>query len=341
MPVSSVIEQKNILVTGGAGFIGSHLCEELLREGRVICLDTFITSQEANIDHLLKNPNFEFIRHDMTLPLDLDAFPELARFQIKVQGVQEVYHLACPTSPKKFEQYRLQTLLTNGAGTRHALDVAVRYKAKAVFASSCVVYGNRPANNKAFSEEEWGSVDALSPRACYDEGKRFGEAVCVTYGQVHDLEVKIARIFRTYGPRMPLYDGQLIPDFITNALDGKPLEIYGDETFTTSLVYVADVVDGLVKLMHAPKDIGAVNIGSDADLKMVDVAKRILQMTGGASSLAFKPPLLFLTQLGLPDLTKAKERLGWVPLTTLENGLKETISYTMANRHLISFKAFV
>ncbi len=337
---ATIIEKKNILVTGGAGFIGSHLCEELLREGRVICVDTFVTSQESNIDHLLKHPDFEFIRHDINQPLDLDAFPELARFQVKVQGIQEVYHLACPTSPKKFEQYRMQTLLANSVGTKNVLDVALRYKAKTVFASSCVVYGNRQPDNHSFREEEIGSSDALSPRACYDEGKRFAEAVCATYTQVHDLEIKIARIFRVYGPRMPLYDGQLIPDFITSALEGKPLEIYGDETFATALVYVSDVVDGMIKLMHAPKDIGPVNFGSDVDVRVMDVAKRILQMTGGASTIAFKPALLFLTQLGLPDLTKAKEKLSWVPLVTLENGLKETIAYTMANRHVLSFHPF-
>lgn len=335
-----IIEKKNILVTGGAGFIGSHLCEELLREGRVICVDTFITSQEANIDHLLKNPNFEFIRHDITLPLDLEAFPELARFQVKVQGVQEIYHLACPTSPKKFEQFRLQTLITNGAGTRQVMDLAVRYQAKALFASSSVIYGNRPHDGHAFQEEEFGTVDLLSPRACYDEGKRFGESVCATYAQAHDLDVKIARIFRTYGPRMPLYDGQMIPDFITSALEGKSLEIYGDETFATALVYVSDVVDGLIKLMHAPKDIGPVNFGSDVDIPMMNVAKQILQMTGSMSGVELKPALLFLTELGLPNLTKAKDKLGWVPLVTLENGLKETIAYTMANRHLLSFHPF-
>jgi UDP-glucuronate decarboxylase len=338
--MNTLIEKKNILVTGGAGFIGSHLCEELLREGRVICLDTFITSQEANIDHLLKHPDFEFIRHDITQPLDLEAFPELARFQVKVQGVQEIYHLACPTSAKKFEQFRMQTLYTNSVGTRYALDLAVRYKAKFVLASSCVVYGNRPDDGHLLREEEIGSSDTLSPRACYDEGKRWAESICATYAQQYGVEAKIARIFRTYGPRMALYDGQLIPDFITNALEGKPLEVYGDETFRSSLVYVADVVDGLIKLMQAPKDIGPVNIGSDVDVQIFEVAKQILQMTGTAASIEYKPPLLFLTQLGLPDLTKAKERLGWVPLTTLENGLKETISYTMANRHVLSFRGF-
>lgn len=337
---ATIVEKKNILVTGGAGFIGSHLCEELLREGRVICVDTFITSQESNIDHLLKHPDFEFIHADISQPLELETFPELARFQIKVQGIQEIYHLACPTSPKKFEQFRMQTLLANSVGTKNVMDLAVQYKAKVVFGSSCVVYGNRPTDNHPFREEEWGTSDILSPRACYDEGKRFAESICATYAQVHDIDVKSARIFRVYGPRMPLFDGQLIPDFITSALEGKPLEIYGDETFATALVYVSDVVDGMIKLMQAPKGIGPVNFGSDVDVKVTDVAKRILQMTGGMSSIAFKPALLFLTQLGLPDLTKAKEKLGWIPLVTLENGLKETISYTMANRHLLGFGSY-
>ncbi len=337
----SAFEKKNVLVTGGAGFIGSHLCEALLRDGqRVICLDNFATSQESNIDHLLKHPDFEFIHHDISQPFNLEAYPELTRFHANVQGVQEIYHLACPTSPKKFEQYKMATMLANSVGTKNVLDLAVRYKASVVHASSSVIYGNRPEDGHPFREEEWGTSDLLSPRACYDEGKRFAESIGATYAQVHGIPVKQARIFRTYGPRMPLFDGQLIPDFITNALDGKPLEIYGDETFRTSLVYVSDVVDGLMKLMRAPADIGAVNFGSDIDRALVDVARMIIQMTGSVSQIAFKPPLLFVTELGLPSLVKVKERLGWIPLVTLENGLKQTIEYTMANKSLLQFHQF-
>ncbi len=337
MPNPPVFEKKNILVTGGAGFIGSHLCESLLKEGRVICLDNFVTSQESNIDPLLKNQDFEFIRHDVNVPFDPEAFPELARFRVKFQGIQEIYHLACPTSPKKFEQYKMQTLYANAIGMKHVLDLAVRCHSQVLFASTCVIYGARPEDGHPFREQDFGSSDILSPRACYDEGKRFAESCCATYQQVHGLDVRIARMFRTYGPRMPLFDGQMIPDFITNALDGKDLEIYGDESFRTSLTYVDDVVSGLRKCMAAPADIGAVNIGSDVDLKLVDVAQRIIELTGSSSKIVFKPGLLFMTQLGLPDLTKAKEKIAWIPLVTLDDGLKRTIEYTMANKSLIGF----
>jgi UDP-glucuronate decarboxylase len=180
-------------------------------------------------------------------------------------------------------------------------------------------------------------VDVLSPRACYDEGKRFAETCCATYKQSQGLDVRIARIFRTYGPRMPLFDGHMLPDFVTNALDGKDLEIFGDETFKTSLVYVTDVVDGLLKMMAHPEDIGPVNIGSDMDVPIVDVAQRILEMTGSQSKLVFKGSLMFMSQLGLPDLTKAKEKLGWIPLVTLDDGLKKSIDYTISHKSLLTF----
>jgi len=339
MPDQPIFDKKNILVTGGAGFIGSHLCESLLKEGRVICLDNFVTSEESNIDHLLKNPDFEFIRHDVNLPFDPEQFPELARFKVKFQGIQEIYHLACPTSPKKFDQYKMQTLYANSLGMKNALDLAVRFKARMVFTSTSTVYGNRPADGHFFTEDEIGCQDILSPRACYDEGKRFAESSCATYRQVHGVDVRIARIFRTYGPRMPLYDGQMIPDFITSALDNKDLEIYGDETFRTSLVFVRDVVDGLIKMMHGSEDIGPVNLGSDVDLPIVEVARRIIEMTGSSSKITFKPPLVFLTQLGLPDLVKAKEKLGWLPLITLDAGLKQTIDFTVANKSLLGLRS--
>ncbi len=335
-----MFDKKNVLVTGGAGFIGSHLCEELLKTSRVVCLDNFITSQESNIDHLLKNPDFEFIRHDINTPFDPEAFPELARFKIKFQGIQEIYHLACPTSPKKFEQYIMQTLYANSLGMKNALDLAVRYSAKFLQASTSTVYGPRPADGHMFKEEEYGAVDVLSPRACYDEGKRFAETCCVTYQLAHKIDVRIARIFRTYGPRMPLFDGQMVPDFITNALDGKEIEIFGDESFRTSLVYVTDVVDGMIKIMGAGENPGPVNLGSDIDVPIVDVAHRIMEMTGSASQITFKDPLMFMTQLGLPDLSKSKEKLGWIPLVTLDDGLKRTIDYTIANKSLLSFKTF-
>lgn len=338
MPSEPLFEKKNILITGGAGFIGSLLCEKLLASARVVCVDNFVTSQESNIDPLLKNPDFEFIRHDFNAPFDPEAFPELARFKMKFQGVQEIYHLACPTSPKKFDQYRMQTLLANSFGIKNALDLAMRYKTKFLQASASVVYGPRPLDGHPYREDDFGSVNLLSPRACYDEGKRYAETMCETYRQVHGIDVKIARIFRTYGPRMPLYDGQMVPDFITNALDNKNLVIYGDETFRTSLVYVSDVVDALIKLMQAPADIGPVNVGSDIDMPIVDVAQRIIEMTGSTSRITFEPPLLFMTPLGLPNITKAKDKLGWLPLVQLDDGLKRAIDYTMAHKSLVGFK---
>ena len=333
-----LFDKKNVLVTGGAGFIGSFLCEKLLADSRVICIDNFLTSQESNIDFLLKNPDFEFIRQDINAPFDLESFPELARFKLKFQGIQEIYHLACPMSAKKFDQYQMQTLYANSIGMKNVLDLAVRYKAKVLHASTSVVYGSRPADGHPFKEEEFGAVDSLSPRACYDEGKRFAESCCATYGQVHGLDVRIARIFRTYGPRMPLYDGQMIPDFITDALDNKDLVIFGDETFRTSFTYVTDIVDGLLKCMAAPADLGPFNLGSDLDVPIVDVAQRIIEMTGSTSRITFQPKLLFMTELGLPDLTKAKEKLGWLPLISLDEGLKRAIDYTIAHKGLLKFR---
>lgn len=331
-------DKKNILVTGGAGFLGSFLCEQLLKDSRVICVDNFVTSSESNIDMLLKNPDFEFIRHDFNQPFDPESFPELTRFKIKFQGIQEIYHLACPTSPKKFDQYKVQTLLANSQAVKNALDLAVRYHSKILQASASVVYGPRHADNRPYKEEDFGTVNALSPRACYDEGKRYAETMVETYHQVYKIETRIARIFRTYGPRMPLFDGQMVPDFVTNALDNKDLVIYGDETFKTSLTYVTDIVDGMVKLMAAPQDIGPVNLGSDLDIPLIDVAQRIIEMTGSTSRITFEPPLLFMSQLGLPDIAKAKEKLGWLPLVRLDEGLKRSIDYTVAHKSLLGFK---
>ncbi len=338
-PYKSSIEimKKNILVTGGAGFIGSHLCERLLQDGnRVICIDNFSTSHVQNINQLLQHPDFQFLRIDVNEPIDLEFFPELASFQVKFQGLQEIYHLACPTTIKKFDQFKMQTLLTNSVGTRNVLDLAVRYKSKILLSSSSVVYGPRRKEVRAFSEEMEGLIDHLSPRACYDEGRRFAESMFATYEQVYGIEIKIARIFRTYGPRMPLFDGHLIPDFVLNAIDNKELVIYGDESFMTSLCYVTDVVDGMLRLMASEKEVRVVNIGGDQDIKIVDVAKKIIAMTESQSTVRFEPSLLFLSSLGLPNIQRAKEELGWLPLVLLEDGLKRTIEYVKANKILLT-----
>lgn len=330
-------EKKNILVTGGAGFIGSHLCERLIREGnRVICIDNLSTGTVHNIDSLLPNPNFQFLRIDANESIDLDKYTELAPFKLPFQGIQEIYHLACPTTIKQFDQFKIQTLLSNSLGNYQALELARKYRARLLFASSAVVYGPRKKDNPYLSEEDLdGGADHLSPRACYDEGKRFSETMCATYRQVHGLEVKIARIFRTYGPRMPLNDGQLIPDFALSAIDGQDIVVYGGKPFHTSLLYVTDCVDGLIRLMKAPADQWLVNLGSDVDHDIADIAQMILTMCGATADVRHEAPMTFLSELGLPRITRAKE-LGWLPLVRIEDGLKKTIDYVKANKILYS-----
>lgn len=334
------MDKKNIIVTGGAGFIGSHLCEELLKNGaNVICVDSFINSSPANIDHLLKDPSFELIKQDITQSFDLENFSELERFKLKFKGVQEIYHLACPTSAKNFEKFKLDTLAANSLGMKNILDIAVKYKAKFLHLSTSVVYGPRTRDKKKFNEEDFGVINHLSERGCYDEGKRFAETAVETYRQVYKLDVKIARIFRTYGPRQRLYDGEMVPDFVIDAIDGKDLVIYGDKTFTTSLTYVSDIVDGLVKLMGANGGyLGPVNLGSDQDIKISDVAEMVIKMTGSSSKIVYQDPLLFMTPLGLPDIRKAKEELGWIPLVRLEDGLQKSVEYAQANKQLLGLK---
>lgn len=331
-----IFDKKNVLVTGGAGFIGSFLCERLLKDGhRVICVDNLSTSTTANIEQMLKLPDFEFLRADISEKLDLETLPELERFKVRFQGIQEIYHLACPMSAKNFDQHRMTTLRANSLGMYNVLEMAVKYQAKFFLASTSVIYGPRPADLHAFKEEEFGNTNHLTPRGCYDEGRRWAETMAYTYAQVHGLDVRTARIFRTYGPRLPINDGHMIPDFIMDALDGKDLIIYGDDKFRTSLIFVSDVVDGIVRTMNLQKNPGIVNLGSDYDLKLVDVANKIIALTGSTSKVVFEPPLLFLTQLGLPDVTRAKDDLGWLPLVSLEQGLKKSIEYTITNKHVL------
>lgn len=332
-----IFEKKNVLVTGGAGFIGSHLCERLLKEAKVICLDNFSNSHPQNINHLLQYPDFEFINYDATQPLDLEKFDELGKFKIKFQGIQEIYHLACPTSPKDFEKLKMASLTANSAAMLNTLDLAVKYRAKYVFASSSVVYGEATDEKTTFRETDRGVVDHLTPRACYDEGKRFAETCVETYRQVHGLDGKIARIFTTYGPRMRLFQGLLIPDFIINAIENKDLVIYGDETFSTSLCFISDMITGLTQLMSSGPEVKAANFGGEDVYRISDVAKKIIEMTGSSAKVVFEPSLLFLTRKGAPDLSYVKDALGWMPLTRLEDGLEKTIEYVSANREALLF----
>ncbi|PLX28753.1 NAD-dependent dehydratase [Candidatus Parcubacteria bacterium] len=331
-----IFEKKNVLVTGGAGFLGSHVCERLLKEAKVICMDDLSNSHIHNIQHLLQYPDFEFIKYDVNQPIDLNNFPELDKFKVKFQGIQEIYHLACPTSPKNFEDLKIHSLWANSRAMLNTLDLAVEYKAKYVFGSSSVVYGDPPENDIIFSEDEEGIVHHLSPRGCYDEGKRFAETCIETYRQVYGLDAKIARIFSTYGPRMKLRDGLLIPDFILNALEGKDLVIYGDGEMQQSLCFVTDMVDGIVRLMGTDPDVHLVNLGLDEPYKMSHVAEKIIEMTQSSSRIVYEDPLVFLTKKGLPDLRRAKENLGWIPLVRLEEGLQRTIDYTLANKEMLS-----
>lgn len=327
--------KDNVLVTGGAGFIGSHLCERLLKDYNVVCLDDFLTSSEANINHLVQLPNFEFVKQNLSENFDLEAVPELAKFQINVKGFKAIFNLSCPTSAKNFDDLKITTLDSNSVAMKNVLELVRKYKSKFVHVSSSVVYGGRDKAKGKVKEDEEGIVNHLSPRGCYDEGKRFAETAVVTYHQVYKTDFKIARIFRTYGPRERLFDGEMVPDFVVDAANNKDLVIYGDKNFQTSLIYVSDVVDALVKLMNARADIGPVNIGSDVDLKIVDVAKKIVDMTGSRSKIVFDKPLPFITELALPDISKAKEELGWLPLVRLEDGLKKTIDYTLAHKELL------
>lgn len=329
-------DKKIVLVTGGAGFIGSFLCEELLKAGnRVICIDNFSTSHVRNIEALLRNPDFQFLRLDINEPFDIETFPELEPFKIPFKGIQEIYHLAVPTSIRHFDEFRHMTLLTNSVGTRNILDIAVKYKAKIVLSSTSVVYGARTEGVKVFDEDYLGVLNHLTPRACYDEGRQFSETMFYTYRDVFGIDARIARIFRTYGPRMPLMDGHQIPDFILNALSGETITINGDEDFKSSFVYVSDVVVGLLRLMSVKEDPGPVNIGSDFDVTVADVARMVIQMTESTSKIEFGEHLLFLMQLGLPNITRAKEKLNWMPLVRLEDGLQKTIDYIRANKILL------
>lgn len=331
-----IFEKKNVLVTGGAGFLGSHLCERLLKEAKVICMDDLSNSNIQNIDHLLQYPDFEFIKYDVNEAIDLDQFAELDKFKVKFQGIQEIYHLACPTSPKNFEDLKIHSLWSNSRAMLNTLDLAVKFRAKFVFGSSSVVYGPPTNERKIFKETDEGRVNHLSPRGCYDEGKRFAETCVETYRQVYGLDAKIARIFSTFGPRMKLRDGLLIPDFIIDALEGRDLVIYGDETLEQSLCYVSDMVDGLVRLMKTGPELSVVNLGHDKIYQMSEIAEKIIEMTGSASRVRFENPLVFLTPKGIPDLNIAKNELGWLPLIKLEDGLKKTIDYTIANKEKLS-----
>jgi len=333
MSKRAIFDKKNVLVAGGAGFIGSHLCDRLLESRKVICLDNFSTGDERNIDHLLANPDFEFIKHDITEPLVLEKLPELQKFKIEFQGIQEIYNLACPTSPKDFAKNKIKTMLALSSGVKNMLDLALRYQAKIMQFSSAVVYGPRRESQAKVKESEIGRVDFLSERSSYDEGKRFAETMMENYRQVHGLDVKIIRLFRIYGPRLKLNEGNLISDFINNALENSPLLIPGDKNFSTALCYISDCLDACLKLMASEIN-QPINIGSDVDLNLTKICELIKTIIGSKSEIKYSDRKLFITELALPDISRAKEELGWLPVVTLEKGLEKTIDDLRASKGL-------
>ncbi len=308
-----VRDQKRILVTGGAGFLGSHLCERLLESGvDVLCVDNYFSSTKRNIAHLLDHSNFEAMRHDVTFPLYIE--------------VDEIYNLACPASPVHYQFDPVQTTKTSVHGAINMLGLAKRVKARILQASTSEVYGDPEVHPQ--TEAYLGRVNCIGPRSCYDEGKRCAETLFFDYYRQHRLPIKVARIFNTYGPRMHSNDGRVVSNFIVQALKGEPITIYGDGNQTRSFCYVDDLVEALVRLMDSADDFtGPVNLGNPAEFSVRELAQKIIALTGSGSRLSFKPLPQDDPKQRCPDISLAREALGWEPKVTLEEGLRHTILY--------------
>jgi UDP-glucuronate decarboxylase len=304
---------KRILVTGGAGFLGSHLCERLLGEGHdVICLDNFFTSQKSNVAHLLDRSNFEFVRHDVTLPIFLE--------------VDEIYNLACPAAPGHYQYNPIKTLKTSVVGSINVLGMAKRCRAKVLQASTSEVYGDPEIHPQP--ESYRGAVNTLGPRACYDEGKRAAETLFMDYHRSNGVNIRIARIFNTYGPRMHPFDGRVISNFIRQALAAEPITIFGDGTQTRSFCYRDDLVEGLMRMMNGSDEfIGPVNLGNPGEFSMLELAELVLELTGSRSTITHHPLPADDPTKRRPDITLARERLGWEPTGPLREGLVRTIEW--------------
>lgn len=312
-------DHKRVLVTGGAGFLGSHLCERLLQDGcEILCVDNFYTGAKTNIVHLLRAPFFELIHHDITFPLYAE--------------VDEIYNLACPASPVHYQNNPVQTIKVNVHGSINMLGLAKRTKARILQASTSEVYGN--PNVTPQPETYFGSVNPIGPRACYDEGKRCAETLFFDYYRQYAVQVKVARIFNTYGPRMQPNDGRVVSNFIVHALKGEPIPIYGNGNQTRSFCYVDDMVTGLIQFMKTPDDFtGPLNLGSPQEITILELAQKILNITGSKSEIAFKPLPIDDPQQRKPDLRLAEEKLGWFPKMELEEGLAKTIYYLETLNH--------
>lgn len=304
---------KRILVTGGAGFIGSHLCERLLNLGNeVICADNYFTGSKQNIIHLLNNPYFELIRHDITMPLYVET--------------DEIYNLACPASPIHYQYNGIKTIKTSVIGAINVLGLAKRTKSKVLQASTSEIYGDPEVHPQ--HEGYWGNVNTLGPRACYDEGKRCAEALFMNYHNQNNVKTKIARIFNTYGPKMNAYDGRVVSNFIVQALKGEDITIFGDGSHTRSFQYIDDLIEGLMKLMGTPDDFtGPVNLGNPVEFTINSLAETVVKMTGSKSRIIHLPLPEDDPKQRKPDISLARRELDWSPKVDLETGLTKTIGY--------------
>jgi UDP-glucuronate decarboxylase len=305
--------KKRILVTGGAGFLGSHLCERLVNEGNdVLCLDSFFTGSKDNVAHLMGNPYFELIRHDVSQPIFLE--------------VDEIYNLACPASPPHYQYDPVHTTKTSVMGAINMLGMAKRNKAKILQASTSEVYGDPEIHPQP--ESYWGHVNTIGPRSCYDEGKRCAETLFFDYKRQHNLKIKVARIFNTYGPRMHPNDGRVVSNFIMQALQGESITIYGDGSQTRSFCYVDDLIEAFVRLMGTADEItGPINTGNPGEFSMLELASLVIELTNSKSKLIFEPLPADDPKQRQPDITLAKKVLDWEPTVKLEEGLKHTIAY--------------
>jgi UDP-glucuronate decarboxylase len=304
--------QKRVLVTGGAGFLGSHLCERLVEDGaHVICLDNFFTGRRENVDSLAGRREFEIMRHDVTEPLSLE--------------VDEIYHLACPASPVHYQKNPVKTIRTGVLGTLNMLDVARDTHARILIASTSEVYGDPDVHPQP--ESYWGNVNPIGSRACYDESKRCAEALAVSYARQYGVEVRIARIFNTYGPRLAMDDGRVVSNFIVQALRGEPITLYGEGHQTRSFCYVSDMVEGLVRLMASPLDAQPINLGNPGEFTMRELGEKVRALCGAHTSFVHRPLPEDDPRQRRPDIGRARALLGWHPTVSLDDGLRATIEY--------------
>ncbi len=304
---------KKILVTGGAGFLGSHLCERLLSEGNeVVCLDNYFTGQKSNVVHLLDNPYFELVRHDVTMPFFIE--------------VDEIYNLACPASPIHYQYNPIKTVKTSVLGAVNMLGLAKRIKAKILQASTSEVYGDPQVHPQ--TESYWGHVNPIGERACYDEGKRAAETLFVNYHKQNNVRIKIMRIFNTYGPRMHPNDGRVVSNFIVQALQGKDITVYGNGNQSRSFCYYSDLLEGMIRLMNTGDDFtGPVNVGNPNEFTILELAEKVIRLTGSPSKIIFEPLPSDDPMQRQPDISLAKSKLGWEPKVQLEEGLTKTIEF--------------